>query len=1483
MSAKSASARGTGTKSNAAILDKLINETSPRSFSSNELEEIMSLSDTSIDTNGKLVKRKMPVWPISASDSNKNRTDDDDDGDDDAVHATQVTKPRNEEDEAKAAVEAAAAAADALGKDLEAMGYDLECRSFIKKRGADSFTALSPENENVERYTSTNTIAPFSEEEVNDNKNDVIKLLRSTSDLIEATRSSSDLIVALRSMSSEDQQDAVNPILSIGSNGTGPMMVQASKEESDGKPQENEGRSVTSNRQRDTDSVVSRKSYHIIQSQPSNKSRKSLKSYHSQRSMGNNTRASSSSAVSSIKTHRSQKTSSSRRTASIHIDRLPTKELNQKRSGGSVLVETVTSIPSTLSQYHIQYTTTSSADDKEPLKLMASPSQQNIMMSRQSSTVIHEDKIGCNEEVIMEEQAPTEVAVPERIGNATNDRKKKQGKSASNNFETRSCKLPSQRSLRVQESRDESSPQRLPKILQTTSEGGKPNTSGANFGKFSRSLQRHERIKKDDTVKSKSSYWSAKAASKKSWKSRNASKSRSPSDHDFDNDDEASEVSSIASSHAAPPFPILSIPMKQTKQNSVKVDENNSDSSKRPPRIPKASSSQRSSTIPKASSSQRSSSVPKASSSQRSSSVPKASSSQRSSNVPKASSSQRSTPVSVKSMKIKPEVVPESVYIETKRSVDSRTVEEMSPEGMEMTAIVVNPESRVNDSCRSSTAATKDVELATAPSMESKSSSKKLLKAMSRGSKATLLKENSLQVETPLQTAVSETDVTSSEKTESPQKNDTFGITSNLSTGEVDAQKAKEQEQIARQLILANMVERQRRIRRSIHARDTLLKLVHQKTGDEKLETMTLPPTFEVTNPSMRSSAKSAPTHMVYSAPPIVPATTTSATTMPKQLLPSTVINIASPTSSEMCDSIESDSTPKVRGGARIFNFLSFSPEKRPRAAKANKSQYPPLSKVKLIQIPSFGRRLKNVQSERGKQKKGTKKKHNHRSLFHLKKTEARANFFSAKMMEDNRPLEDASQEMSQEISQSMYDVPSIKKNPKVTYVDLDDSFEAIEVSYSKSPSSTVLPPMLGADKILEKIMEEGSCDDVKSYPSNPEDAPTYDVQPLVISPVRASANDSNDDMLALTRKAALEDLKKVGASMIANKADIAPIHTKGNVVKETVDSPPKQSTFSFFSAVDKWFFEPLSKSSVSKKTETTAQADKSLGLNDKVFAGLALSVTSNLQPSNLESGPMRTPVATENQNVSSPMSKDREKTLEYLDQELKSREENSLKSISELEEKIKDGTFDYNRTIPTHLILNNVNDDDGSCLTALNSTLTRTVPHMNQNGFSNGKDDVSALSDVMTMDQWNEIAEAALTVERALKNIEQSGGLKSNKSDANNSKPSFTFINDEVEHALHVLSKHAARLGVSESDILMALGGSSYDDETDAETLDPSILAQQLSRSPGPRARPTRTNNPRTDDDDMETAVTMDDGTTNSLTMGEEILEVLQMYMTKK
>ena len=56
------------------------------------------------------------------------------------------------------------------------------------------------------------------------------------------------------------------------------------------------------------------------------------------------------------------------------------------------------------------------------------------------------------------------------------------------------------------------------------------------------------------------------------------------------------------------------------------------------------------------------------------------------------------------------------------------------------------------------------------------------------------------------------------------------------------------------------------------------------------------------------------------------------------------------------------------------------------------------------------------------------------------------------------------------------------------------------------------------------------------------------------------------------------------------------------------------------------------------------------------------------------------------------------------------------------------------------------------------------------------------------------------------------------------------------------------------------------------------SSLDQPPSRSPGPRAAKRQMQ----DDNDWETA-TLEDGTFNSLTIGEEILQVLQMYMARK
>jgi hypothetical protein len=82
--------------------------------------------------------------------------------------------------------------------------------------------------------------------------------------------------------------------------------------------------------------------------------------------------------------------------------------------------------------------------------------------------------------------------------------------------------------------------------------------------------------------------------------------------------------------------------------------------------------------------------------------------------------------------------------------------------------------------------------------------------------------------------------------------------------------------------------------------------------------------------------------------------------------------------------------------------------------------------------------------------------------------------------------------------------------------------------------------------------------------------------------------------------------------------------------------------------------------------------------------------------------------------------------------------------------------------------------------------------------------------------------------VEQALKKFERSTGGRTPSSELFTSVP----IDDDVEAALMVLSKHATRLGVTESDILMAM--ISPDEVEPGESLmDESMLARELSTTP--------------------------------------------------
>jgi hypothetical protein len=86
----------------------------------------------------------------------------------------------------------------------------------------------------------------------------------------------------------------------------------------------------------------------------------------------------------------------------------------------------------------------------------------------------------------------------------------------------------------------------------------------------------------------------------------------------------------------------------------------------------------------------------------------------------------------------------------------------------------------------------------------------------------------------------------------------------------------------------------------------------------------------------------------------------------------------------------------------------------------------------------------------------------------------------------------------------------------------------------------------------------------------------------------------------------------------------------------------------------------------------------------------------------------------------------------------------------------------------------------------------------------------------------WAEIADASLVVERAINRIET---MKSDDTDTSHRIQDLLSMRSsddgDVERALHVLRKHAERLGVRESDLLLAVksDGESVDSVAESET----------------------------------------------------------------
>jgi hypothetical protein len=897
------------------------------------------------------------------------------------------------------------------------------------------------------------------------------------------------------------------------------------------------------------------------------------------------------------------------------------------------------------------------------------------------------------------------------------------------------------------------------------------------------------------------------------WSSKSA-KLRPGSMNEADDDD---EVSSIASSRVAPPCPVISIPMKKV----VREEDG------RPPRIPSASS-------------------------------------------------QKSKEASI----VVQGVVPKIPAIERTGSVESRTLgmtdEGTETESQEKNNAVENHEDTVvvvkKSHSMKSTSSAKEIQKTA--SKQSRVSSKQSRKSIRKNPEAVVAPTESrnVAVESPFRE-----DTTTENQ---PVVNEAMEEASKITVEGDDEAEAKEQELMARKLILENIAESNRRFQRSVQARKQLLTLVRQKVNqqEEQLEQMTLPPRFMPDSNTVRSMA-TAPAQMNGTLPISAPSSENK------------IVNLVKSTSSVKGNdpvvvvvekAVEAtDATPKIRGGSRLFGFLSISPEKRRRetknAVKAEPPQMQETMKIKKLSRRTVKKSSMETQSRRGKRFPFLKK--NGRKVPSPRNS-------------PKRPI-------------TPKEKLSLLQASRVTLIEQEDALEAIEVeAFEKSDGveAFISPTMLGADLVLEKIVEEGSNDDDLLDRQSTDKSCTEGMNqtsPLILSPIQESSDleiviseKKRDGLPLRSPQVALQDLKKVSTDMIASSGTYGMMKEPPVVLKES-DSKPKVS---FFTAVDKWFFGPLSSKPSTEERATTSESVPAItpvngpsegsDVAKKVLSGFERSTTQKEDAFS----PTYTTMKVEAQEkmakpmvrsatslitgpelpLSSPLNKDRERIMEYLDQELKQREESSLKSLGEEFPRMENWKKDAH--IPTHLILNRSaagsEFDEGSCLTSLPSgcSASRGVPS------ARGPDDVSA---AYTLDLWGEIAEASAIVHRALKNIERQNGGRTPSSEL----LTDIAINDEVEEALMILSKHATRLGVSESDILKAMISRDESDGGESLFQDQSVLVTELRQSQ------PRTMNDFDEDDtvkgDGDSAT--NDGTENSLTIGEEILEAIKMYMAKK
>jgi hypothetical protein len=172
---------------------------------------------------------------------------------------------------------------------------------------------------------------------------------------------------------------------------------------------------------------------------------------------------------------------------------------------------------------------------------------------------------------------------------------------------------------------------------------------------------------------------------------------------------------------------------------------------------------------------------------------------------------------------------------------------------------------------------------------------------------------------------------------------------------------------------------------------------------------------------------------------------------------------------------------------------------------------------------------------------------------------------------------------------------------------------------------------------------------------------------------------------------------------------------------------------------------------------------------------------------------------------------------------------------------------------IPSKLILKKTEHDDASVLTSLNSAQFM---------------DAASIINMNFATAWDEIAKASLVIEEAINKIDTS--LRNGEG---NSRTHDSTIGSEVEKALVILKKHADRLGVKESDLLLAVRS---DDESTIETIRrvSSTLSKQNESATLSKRNESGTEYYTTADTNTSAVKTM--------TLGEEILDIFRMYLPR-